>query len=207
MRFTLGERNPMPKYLETDEATEVFVTLTALSDFLQRSSNDVYYWKWVFIALHNAVQGAMVVALRRSDGFGPIQEKIERKWHEEYQKTGKSLPIDERLLRFLELYEKIKTPGMLQNATIKCYSPPGGQDRAMTKLNDIRNEFIHFTPKGWSLELTGAPELCLEVVDVIDFLTKHCMGFIITAEISSESYSENLRTITDALHLLKAKYA
>mgnify|MGYP007122466428 CR=1 FL=1 len=50
--------------LETNEREEVFVTLSACHDFLQRASNDVDYWKWAFIALHNAVQGAMVVVSR-----------------------------------------------------------------------------------------------------------------------------------------------
>lgn len=196
----------MSQFLRTDEATEVFVTLSALSDFLQRASNDVYYWKWAFIALHNCVQGAMVVALRRTDGFGPIQKHIETKWYKEYRRTGEPPIIEERLLRFMELYDKIKMSGTLQWTSVERYDPRGRQDRAMRKLNDIRNDFIHFTPKGWSLEITDAPELFMEVLDVVAFLTKNCSSFWIPQEIPYESYERLLGRITEDLQVLKAKY-
>ncbi len=151
----------MATWLETDERQEVFVTLSACHDFLQRASAEIYYWKWVFIALHNAVQGTMVVALKQSDGFGPIRENIRRKWYKEYAETGTPPPIEEKLLWFLALYDKIKESGTLQGHEVSPYSPPGNQDWAMKKLNEIRNEYIHFTPKGWHLDLTDAPDLGL----------------------------------------------
>jgi len=66
-------------WLKTNECEEVFVTLSALSDFVQKVNNEIYYWKWVFIAIHNLVQGSMVVALRKTDGFGPLKESSEKK--------------------------------------------------------------------------------------------------------------------------------
>jgi hypothetical protein len=46
------------------------------------------------------------------------------------------------------------------------------QDLAMKKLHDLRNEFLHFTPKGWSLEVSGGPALCLHGLGVIEFLAR-----------------------------------
>jgi hypothetical protein len=42
----------------------------------------------------------------------------------------------------------------------------------MRKLNEIRNQFIHFMPKVWVLELTGLPAICLDCLAVARFLHK-----------------------------------
>ena len=41
---------------------------------------------------------------------------------------------------------------------------------AVKKLNEFRNEFVHFVPKGWSLETLGLPEICLNCLEIIEFL-------------------------------------
>jgi len=42
-------------------------------------------------------------------------------------------------------------------------------DDSFSRLNEYRNEFIHFTPKGWSLEMGGLPRVCLDALDLIQF--------------------------------------
>lgn len=37
------------------------------------------------------------------------------------------------------------------------------------RLNEFRNEFIHFTPKGWALELEGLPRVALDALDLMQF--------------------------------------
>ena len=49
----------------------------------------------------------------------------------------------------------------------------------MKNLNFIRNEFVHFTPKGWSLELSGAPRIAIDCLDVAEFLVKRSNRFMI----------------------------
>ena len=38
------------------------------------------------------------------------------------------------------------------------------------KLNLLRNQFVHFVPKGWSLEISGMPRIVRHCCDVIDHL-------------------------------------
>jgi len=194
-------------WLRTDEREEVLKTLSACRDFLKKVHEDKSYWKWVFISLHNAIQGAMVVALRRTDGFGPIREDIEKKWYKKYRETGESGPINEKLMNFPDLYEKIKREETLQWTSVTAYKPPSNQDWAMKKLNSIRNEFIHFTPKGWSLELSGAPGICFSVLDIPKFLVANCSAFGIYPGHSSEDFSMELSQIEESLNVLERKYA
>jgi len=41
---------------------------------------------------------------------------------------------------------------------------------AQDQLNNLRNEFIHFVPKGWSVELAGLPQICANCINVDEFL-------------------------------------
>jgi hypothetical protein len=188
------------KWLRTDEYQEVVATLHACQHFLSRSASDVTYWKWVFIALHNVVQGCMVIVLTRSDSFGAKDAKQERAWLEAYEK-GSPFPTDqEKLLSFLDLYEKIKKKGTLQYSSVERFVPEGSQSRSMKKLNAIRNEFIHFTPKGWSLELSSAPQIAIDCLDVAAFLAKHSNRFML-----STSFKEG--QLIDLIQGLKKQFA
>jgi len=167
------------RWLDTDEYEEIVATLRACRQFLSLATQDVTYWKWVFIALHNIVQGCMVIALTRSDSFGATDAKQEKAWREAYAK-GNPLPADQpKLLKFLKLYEKIQKKEMLPDSSAEGFVPQGSQSASIRKLNSLRNEFVHFTPKGWSLELSGAPRIAIDCLDVAEFLVKCSNRFII----------------------------
>jgi hypothetical protein len=71
---------------------------------------------------------------------------------------------------FLNLYEKVKSDAVCCYVGSKKKVPGPSHDYSMKKLNELRNNFIHFLPKVWSVELTGLPNLCLECLEVADFL-------------------------------------
>ena len=89
-------------------------------------------------------------------------------WLKKYR-AGESLPAD-RMDRFLNLYKKVKTDAAAGWVHSKPFVPGEWHDKSMWKLNEIRNEFIHFMPKVWSLELTGLPAICLDCLGVARFL-------------------------------------
>jgi hypothetical protein len=65
----------MDNWLRTDEYGEVKQTLRACIDFAQKIPTDIAYSKWLILAMHNLVQGFMVIALTRSDGFGAMRRE------------------------------------------------------------------------------------------------------------------------------------
>ena len=165
--------------MDTDEYEEIVATLRACRHFLSLATQDVTYWKWVFIALHNIVQGCMVIALTRSDSFGATEAKQEKAWREADAK-GNPLPTDQpKLLKFLKLYEKIQKTDRLPDSSAERFVSQGSQSASIKKLNFLRNEFIHFTPKGWSLDLSGAPRMAIDCLDVAEFLVKSSNRFMI----------------------------
>jgi hypothetical protein len=53
--------------LTTDTLSDAVFSLRMTAECLDKVLDDPHYWKWVIIALHNALQGFMVNALRLTD--------------------------------------------------------------------------------------------------------------------------------------------
>lgn len=135
--------------------------------FLGQVEKDVYHWKWVLVALHNSLQGFMVCALRGKDGINILKDSVVRKW---VAAGSKGHPEPQELDTFLNLYKKIKGHKMLINKSSKTFCPRGKQDASVRKLNQLRNNFIHFKSKSWHVEINSLPRITAEVTDIISFL-------------------------------------
>lgn len=59
---------------------------------------------------------------------------------------------EERMDIFLSLYEKIKSDVVCRYTGSTRFVPDPRHDESMRKLNQQRNDFIHFLPKVWSVE-------------------------------------------------------
>lgn len=163
-------------WLRTNEHEEAISALEALAEWSQRVERDIGYWRWGVLALHNAVQGCMVLALRGSDGLRPLRDDIAAKWMTAYREGGK-YPV-EKLDTFLNLYKKVQSDTMLFFIHSKKVIPSHTLGRNMKKLNSIRNDFVHFLPKSWSLEVSGLPEICLDCLALSEFLAWECGNII-----------------------------
>ena len=163
------DRAPKSKaWLRTNEYEEAVSAAEAAADFSESALKDPYRWKWVLIAVHNAVQGFMVLALRRGNGLLALRDDIAAEWIKAYR-ADKKLP-KEKLDSFLNLYAKVKTDAAAGWVHSKPFVSGSNHDQSMKRLNEFRNEFIHFVPKGWSLELAGLPAICLNCLSVARFL-------------------------------------
>jgi hypothetical protein len=175
-------------YLRTDEAEEAVSALEMVSESLAGVKSDIYRWKWALIALHSAVQGFMVLALRGGNGLSALKDDVAAAWLEAYEK-GTPLP-QERLESYENLYRKIKGNRMLIYVHSKKFAPKGTQGGSINKLKDLRDDFIHFVPRGWSLEVSGLPRLFADCLDVIEFLGWDC-GNVLWHEAAVEARAKN----------------
>lgn len=158
----------MEPWLCTDEHKETVAALEMVMESSGKVLVDRYRWKWVIIATHNAAQGFMVLALRHGNGLLALRDDNARQWLKAYEQ-GEKAPV-ERLDHFLNLFEKVKSNRMLCFVNSEYFRPKPGHNRSMKILNRIRNQFIHFVPKTWFLELTGLPQICLDCLGVVEFL-------------------------------------
>lgn len=158
----------MNHWLRTDEYEEVASSLEFLAYCSSKLESDVYYWKWVIISLHSGLQGFMVIALRDSAGLNILKDSIAAEWLRAYREGG-DFPI-EYLDTFLNLYKKIKSNQMLKYVHSKRFVPERSQGKSIKRINWFRNKFTHFIPQGWSIEVSGLPQICLDCIKIIRFL-------------------------------------
>jgi hypothetical protein len=69
-------------WLRTDERKEAVNSLEKAYQFILEVHNDPYNWKWVIIAIHNATQAFMVLALQGPASLNVI--KIEKNGLRQY---------------------------------------------------------------------------------------------------------------------------
>jgi len=155
-------------YLRTDQWIDAVFSLESAVQFSNRTESDATWWKWLIVSVHATVQGFMVLALERGNSLAVMKPHIAKAWLKAYE-NGTRFP-DEKMDFFLELYEKIKDATVPGYFGSKPFSPEATHDESMRKLNDFRNDFIHFMPKGWSLELVGLPRIAGDCAQIAEFL-------------------------------------
>jgi hypothetical protein len=139
-----------------------------VAESLDGADRDSYRWKWAIVSLHSALQGFMVLALRGSNGFHVLSKNAAEAWLKAVD-DGNPMP-GERLDTYLGLYKKIKSDRMLMYVQSSKFVPSGTQGRSITKLNGLRNNFVHFLPQGYALQIAMLPQIFTDCLDAIEFL-------------------------------------
>lgn len=164
-------------YLRIDERTDVLLSLRQCDLALRLAGRSPGNWKWAILALHNALQGALVCHLSGSAQLGALTAKSISEWLSWYGGDRSLPPPKERLAETKELFARLSA----ENKRYEQAGPiiPVGTDqvRAFQRLHTLRNDFQHFTPKGWSLEIAGLPEIFLGVLDVIKAIAEAHYAF------------------------------
>jgi hypothetical protein len=155
-------------YLRTDLHNEAITALEICGQFSRDTTRDNGLWKWVIISLHNALQGFMCLALQGSDGLRVLKDDVAKAWLTAHDQ-GLPLPV-EKLDWFPNLYIKIKSDVMKFNVNSKPFPNNDRINTSVTILNEYRNNFVHFLPQSWSINIASLPSLCLDCIAVIKFL-------------------------------------
>lgn len=195
-----------PLYYRTDEENEAMDALYMAARFAEKAATDIRMWRWVIIALHNAVQGFMVLSLRHGNGLAALTEESAAAWLTAYEANATTYP-EEKLDSYLCLYKKIKSATYGTLGGNQKFVPRGSQGRSIRKLNRIRNDFIHFTPKGWSLELAGLPRICLDALALLSFLGWETSNILWHDEAALKCAKSSCERMTDTMNGLKRTYA
>lgn len=156
-------------WLQTDEREDLIASLQMLGASCDRAMTDLSAWKWAVIGTHSALQSTMAFHLGFGNDLLVARQEDAHAWltaHEE------GTPYPELLMdSFLGLYAKLKRHLILGYQ----FAPRGQQGGSVKRLNRYRNEFTHFMPKGWSIEVSGLPSICLDCLAIIDDLDVHAL--------------------------------
>lgn len=197
-------------WLRTDTHNEAISALKMANKCLEFLNEDIYYWKYILLTIHESLQSVMVLALKGTNNLNVLTQKSKEEWIQAYEKRREGEDVSfpkERLDNFLNLFEKIQTKGMLYHAHGLKYSPTEAQKKNVKRLHEkFRNDFIHFTPKGWSIEVFGLPQICLDCLEVIFFLGWSSGSVFWYEEAVREAGEREFKKLRSELERLQQQY-
>jgi uncharacterized protein (DUF3820 family) len=191
-------------YLRTDTRKDAVNSLLIAHELAVSVISNEQKWKWLVVAVHSGVQGFMVLALERGNALLTLRKDVAKKWLKAYSED-KEYP-EGKLDYFLELYEKIKSDAVEGLVDSSRFTAEPRHDASMERLNRWRNDFIHFTPKGWSIPLLGLAGTCLDCLDVVEHLGWKSNTFIWYEEPIERKAAHALAGLRQELENLKKYY-
>ena len=152
------------KWYRTDEKENAIDYLeTAAAAF--NAANQTHKWKWLTIALHGALYGSAVLAVVGTDPDRVL-----------FSPKSKQVPeSEEQPKKLISLWEALRRcqsdEWMLLYVGSQRLVISDSEMSSINRLSDtFRNNFEHFTPKHWSIEVSGFPGIVSDVCRVIGFL-------------------------------------
>lgn len=160
-------------WIQTDEAADVAGSVRHAIRAAQFVCDDPLAWKWVAMALHSALQGACVCHLTTTAApVGAVTERNAGEWlayFEESRADPKAKPPKTYLMALPELISAVRKPHSAGDRSNDI-----GVAISESELNwlrrfhvEIRNQFAHFEPRGWSIEVSGISEIAKLVARII----------------------------------------
>ncbi len=162
-----------PGWLRVDEREDAIGAIEHAADTVVTVTRKPLNWKWVIIATHNALQGALVCTLSGTAGVGALSDKsmtMMLEWFEVTRARPKTPKPKERMALPMELYERAKDEAYMGEFGGSPLRTTAEQNADAERLNELRRAFMHFTPKGWSIEEAGLPRMVLNATDIIEQL-------------------------------------
>lgn len=153
------------RWIQTDEAEDVAGSVRHAFRTASFLADDAQAWKWALLSLHSALQGACICHLTTTAApVGALTRQNTREWLEffERQRTDRSVQMPKtHLLNLPDLLKAVRKPHSAGDR-----SNPLGVTISDAELvwlrgihGEVRNQFVHFEPTGWSLEVSGMPQL------------------------------------------------
>lgn len=216
-------------WLRIDERADVLASLSLCLRCLSVVNSEPELWKWAILSLHNALQGAMVCHLSGTAQLGALTNNSVDAWldwHERDRRgeirrisdgadelglpktrfaTNEDIPPNDRLADANELFKRLYDEDKRREGGAGATLEIGKVQRAsFRQLHDLRNEFSHFTPKGWSIELSGLPHIFLNMIDVLDKISADPWPFRHMNERESARLKDLLQRLRAELDYLSA---
>ncbi len=151
-----------PRYLRLSEHSNALDYLDRAHEFMLQTDHDDLAWKWVVLALHGALYGFAICACTQGNFENVLQRN--KKGDVRRNKKGKG-----HLIGFRTAMKQCQDPSVVGAARALRLSQE--QYGSISKLHGLlRNNFEHYVPKGWSIEIHDMPQIAMDVLDAICFL-------------------------------------
>ncbi|MCJ9754637.1 hypothetical protein MOV61_28305 [Neorhizobium sp. BETTINA12A] len=188
-------------WIRTDEAEDVAGSIRHVIRAAQFVREDSLAWKWVVMALHSALQGACVCHLTTTAApVGAVTERNAGEWltyFEDSRTNPNAEPPKTHLMGLPDLLKAVRKPSSAGDG-----SNVAGIAISESELSwlhrfhrEIRNQFTHFEPMGWSIEVSGIPEIAKLVARIIGDILRTGWAFRHQDRAQREEMQRSLHTL------------
>jgi hypothetical protein len=159
---------PSDDYIRFDQFEDVIASVELVALVAPLPGDNSLRCKWMIIGAHSALQGAMVCAL--FDLMSVLAKASKKNKKAAQQAANLNVPqelIENRLAKFDDLLKRcIKGNQFCQPLVL---TPP--QRKNITRLNrEFRNNFLHFSLQGWSIEKAVLALIICAALDAVEML-------------------------------------
>jgi hypothetical protein len=186
-------------YLRFDAIEDVLSSLDLLALVAGLVRKQPSYWKWMIVAAHGGLQGAMVCALNDTSGVSVLDNKSARKTLKWYDARKGTMPQG-RLADFKSLLARCQDKSRMEDEPLVLTKE---QLKDLRRLHEeFRNNFSHFTPMSWSIEIAGLPRIVGTAVDCIEYLMGCTQALIKLTGNRKRRLSKNIKETRALLAML-----
>lgn len=170
-------------FISYDAPEDVLCSIRHAIRVSQFLDDDPLAWKWVFLALHSALQGACVCHLSTTaEPIGAVTRRNAREQIEYFQKTRTDRhvePPDTYLMHLPDLLKAVRRPLSAGGPSNEVHILISDTElRWLTHLHEnIRNQFVHFEPLRWSIDVSGIPRFANMTARIIGQIESAEWGF------------------------------
>jgi hypothetical protein len=161
--------------------------------FYERAQHDDRHWKWFVLALHSGVQGCFALALDRGNGLLVQKPGVTAKTLAALE--AQEVPPEPHMDNFLRLYKKLQAEGNLRSRDALPLPESEAQASGMASLDELRDNFLHFNTKSWSISrelLEGAARECVVVAKFVLLKSRAVLYYDEAQESRARSAIESL---------------
>lgn len=143
------------------EYEDVLASTDLLALVVPSLTKNLSGWKWTILAAHSGLQGALVCALQDSTKTNILKNRSAKETLSWLQTLEGDPPVP-YLLECPELLRKYRKK-------YPCTVMTPQQLKDMKRFHrEFRNNFTHFAPQGWSIEIAGLPRIVGTALDLLE---------------------------------------
>jgi hypothetical protein len=192
-------------WLTTDEADDVAGSIRHALRSANFLDDDAHTWKWIALALHSALQGACVCHLTTTAvPIGAVTKTNAAEWiayFEESRTNSKAKPPQTKLMALPALLKAVRKPRSAGDSSNEAGISISDKDLNWLRYfhDVVRNQFVHFEPMGWSLEVSGIPGIATLTARIINEIADVGWAFRYQDEIWLTEVRDNLTLLLEVL--------
>jgi hypothetical protein len=151
-------------------------------------------WKWMILAAHNGLQGALVCAIKDTSNTNVLEKESAAKVLD-YLQTLEGERPPEKLEYFVKLLKKYRKKYPCNTITTR-------QLKLIHELHKrFRNNLAHFVPSSWLIEIAILPEVIESALALIEAAMQQPQVLIHLSGNKKRRLAENIAATRAALAL------